>query len=155
MAKRIESPQNKLVKRIHGYKLRKNREKDRVFVAEGLRFVSEIPVDWPVECYVVSDGFAAEQPLSAAALFSQGGTLVQFFRAEVVKDLRFDPRTAALEGLILLGRPRLFGLLGRQEDVFIPWQEIETVGADVILVRTQLPSGAPKARGGFWTRLLE
>lgn len=72
-----------------------------------------------------------------------------------VDDLRFDPRTAALEGLILLGRPRLFGLLGRQEDVFIPWQEIETVGADVILVRTQLPSGAPKASGGFWTRLLE
>ncbi len=72
-----------------------------------------------------------------------------------VDDLRFDPRTAALEGLILLGRPRLFGLLGRQEDVFIPWQEIETVGADVILVRTQLPSGALKPRGGFWTRLLE
>lgn len=72
-----------------------------------------------------------------------------------VDDLRFDPRTAALEGLILLGRPRLFGLLGRQEDVFIPWQEIETVGADVILVRTQLPSGAPKPRGEFWTRLLE
>ena len=55
MAKRIESPQNKLVKRIHGYKLRKNREKDRVFVAEGLRFVSEIPADWPVECYVVNN----------------------------------------------------------------------------------------------------
>lgn len=72
-----------------------------------------------------------------------------------VDDLRFDPRTAVLEGLILLGRPRLFGLLGRQEDVFIPWQEIETVGADVILVRTQLPSDAPKPRGGFWTRLLE
>ena len=36
-------------------------------------------------------------------------------------DLRFDPQTAALEGLVLLGRPRLFGLLGRQEDVFIPW----------------------------------
>ena len=72
-----------------------------------------------------------------------------------VDDLRFDPRTAALEGLILLGRPRLFGLLGRQEDVFIPWQEIETVGADVLLVRTQLPSGAPKPRGGFWTRLRE
>ena len=34
-------------------------------------------------------------------------------------DLRFDPQTAALEGLVLLGRPRLFGLLGRQEDVFL------------------------------------
>lgn len=33
-----------------------------------------------------------EQLLSAAALFSQGGTCVQFFRAEVVKNLRFDPQ---------------------------------------------------------------
>ena len=41
----------------------------------------------------------AEQPLSAAALFSQGGTLVQFFRAEVVKDLRFDPLLGPSTGL--------------------------------------------------------
>ena len=70
-------------------------------------------------------------------------------------DLRFDPQTAALEGLVLLGRPRLFGLLGRQEDVFIPWREIDAIGADVIFVSTQLPTGTPKARGGFWARLLE
>ena len=69
-------------------------------------------------------------------------------------DLRFEPQPAALEGLVLLGRPRLFGLLGRQEDVFIPWREIDTIGADVILVRTQLPA-APKARAGFLARLLE
>ncbi|MBM6828846.1 RNA methyltransferase [Anaerotignum lactatifermentans] len=65
MAKRIESPQNKLVKRIHGYKLRKNREKDQIFVAEGLRFVAEIPGDWPVECYVVSDAFAQTENISS------------------------------------------------------------------------------------------
>ena len=30
-------------------------------------------------------------------------------------DLAFDPATARLQSLILLGRPRLFGLLGREE----------------------------------------
>ena len=71
-----------------------------------------------------------------------------------VDDLRFDAERAVLEGLVLLGRPRLFGLLGRQEDVFIPWHEIDTVGADVILVHTALP--APQARpGGLLARLLE
>lgn len=40
-----------------------------------------------------------EQALSATALFSQGGTCVQFFRAEVVKDLRFDPRLGPGTGL--------------------------------------------------------
>lgn len=40
-----------------------------------------------------------EQTLSATALFSQGGTCVQFFRAEVVKGLRFDPRLGPGTGL--------------------------------------------------------
>ena len=31
-------------------------------------------------------------------------------------DLAFDPATARLQSLILLGRPRLFGLLGREPD---------------------------------------
>ena len=39
-------------------------------------------------------------------------------------DLAFDPATARLQSLILLGRPRLFGLLGREENLTIPWQEI-------------------------------
>ena len=45
MAKYIESAQNRLVKRLHGLKLRKNREKEQVFVAEGIRFVGEIRPD--------------------------------------------------------------------------------------------------------------
>lgn len=64
MAKYIESAQNRLVKRLHGLKLRKNREKEQVFVAEGIRFVGEIPKDWPVECYVVSASYAAEHDIT-------------------------------------------------------------------------------------------
>lgn len=40
-----------------------------------------------------------EQFLSATALFSQGGTCVQFFRAEVVKDIRFAPQLGPGTGL--------------------------------------------------------
>lgn len=32
-------------------------------------------------------------------------------------DLTFDPATARLQSLILLGRPRLFGLLGRDDSL--------------------------------------
>lgn len=63
-------------------------------------------------------------------------------------DLRINDKTAQPEGLILLGRPRLFGLLGRQPDVFIPWQDVEKIGADVILVNTKIPpeeTGSPGA----------
>ena len=67
-------------------------------------------------------------------------------------DLAFDPATAHLQSLILLGRPRLFGLLGREENLTIPWQEIETIGTDAVLVHTQLPSAAP-SKPGLWQSL--
>ena len=52
-------------------------------------------------------------------------------------DLAFDPATAQLQNLILLGRPRLFGLLGREDDLVIPWEDIQVIGQDTILVRTR------------------
>ena len=82
-------------------------------------------------------------------------------------DLELDPATAQLQSLILLGRPRLFGLLGRDESLTmeergeavsemesltIPWQEIETIGTDAILVHTAVPK-APAAPHGFWQQL--
>ena len=62
------------------------------------------------------------------------------------------PVCTRLQSLILLGRPRLFGLLGREENLTIPWQEIETIGTDAVLVHTQLPSAAP-SKPGLWQSL--
>ena len=67
-------------------------------------------------------------------------------------DLTFDPATARLQSLILLGRPRLFGLLGRDETLVIPWTDIETLGVDAILVRTELPEPETKKQG-FWQKM--
>ena len=61
---RIESRDNKWIKRLNGLKIKKNRDKEGVFVAEGLRFISEIPVDWNVEAYAVSDTFVRENDIS-------------------------------------------------------------------------------------------
>ena len=70
-------------------------------------------------------------------------------------DLVFDPATARLQSLILLGRPKLFGLLGRDEDLVIPWQEIGTIGEDAVLVHTALPEGPPQPeKPAFWRKLL-
>ena len=62
--KRIESRDNKWVKRLNGLKIKKNRDKEGVFVAEGLRFISEVPAGWEVEAYVISDSFAGENDIS-------------------------------------------------------------------------------------------
>ena len=67
-------------------------------------------------------------------------------------DLDFDPATARLQSLILLGRPRLFGLLGRGESLTIPWHE--TIGTDAILVHTALPEPPPQAQElTFWQKV--
>lgn len=67
-------------------------------------------------------------------------------------DLRFNLETAQIEGLVLLGRPRWLGLWGRQEDMFIPWQEVEIIGSDVILVTCPLPQGLQQPKQGFLAR---
>ena len=66
-------------------------------------------------------------------------------------DLAFSPETGRIEGLILHGRPRLFGLLGRQEDITLPWGDLAQWGEDVILVN---PEVAIPERPGLLRRLL-
>ena len=64
MAKYIESAQNRLVKRLHGLKLRKNREKEQVFVTEDKSVVGEIPKAWTVECYGVYAYYEVEYDIT-------------------------------------------------------------------------------------------
>ena len=70
-------------------------------------------------------------------------------------DLEFDPQTAEITSLQLLGQPRLFGLMGREETLTSPWHEIERIGLDAILVRTELPVPEETAAkpAGFFAKL--
>ena len=72
-----------------------------------------------------------------------------------VDDLSFDAASARLCALVLFGRPKLFGLLGREEDVSIPWEEVVSIGADVVLVKSELPPPAHKTRGGLLSWLFQ
>lgn len=69
-----------------------------------------------------------------------------------VDDLELDADTARIGSLLLLGRPRLFGLLGRDETLTIPWADIERIGLDAILVRTDIPT-SPPSHGGLLDKL--
>lgn len=65
-------------------------------------------------------------------------------------DLDLELSNARVRGLILRGRPRWFGLLGRGEDLVISWQQIEIIGEDVILVNCPLPEPPPPKEEGVW-----
>ena len=68
-----------------------------------------------------------------------------------VDDILFDETNARVEALLIYGRPRLFGLLGRDSDVRIPWAEVISFGRDVILVSTPPGETAGTAsRLRFW-----
>jgi YlmC/YmxH family sporulation protein len=63
-----------------------------------------------------------------------------------VCDVEIDIKCGKLISIIVFGRPRCFGLFGRCDDVVIPWDCIEIIGADTILVNFDPPSGMPKKR---------
>lgn len=64
-------------------------------------------------------------------------------------DLELDPESAEVKSILLLGRPRWFGLMGRDDTLVIPWEQIDTIGRDAILVRTELPE-QPQAPEKTW-----
>lgn len=51
-----------------------------------------------------------------------------------IDDVIFDEGTAKLQSVVLHGRSHLFGLLGYDEDLIIPWEALKTIGTDVIVV---------------------
>lgn len=55
-------------------------------------------------------------------------------RLGYVGDMELDLEEGRVLGLILPGRRRLFGLLGREPDRRIPWEAVRRFGDDIILV---------------------
>ena len=51
-----------------------------------------------------------------------------------VEDVELDPDRGAIESIVVGGRSRLFGLLGREPDQVFPWPSVKRFGEDIILV---------------------
>jgi YlmC/YmxH family sporulation protein len=51
-----------------------------------------------------------------------------------VGDLEVDLDSGQVRALVVPGRRRLFGLLGREADRYIPWSDVRRFGEDIILV---------------------
>ncbi len=50
------------------------------------------------------------------------------------QDIVVELTTGQVTALLVPGQPRFFGLLGRDEDIVIPWSRVRQVGKDIILV---------------------
>ena len=51
-----------------------------------------------------------------------------------IGDLEVDTESGAIQNIIVYGRSRAFGLLGRENDLIFPWSAIKRIGADLILI---------------------
>ena len=51
-----------------------------------------------------------------------------------VGDMEIDLDSGQVRALVVPGRRRFFGLLGREEDKVIPWSAVKRFGEDIILV---------------------
>lgn len=56
-----------------------------------------------------------------------------------VCDVEIDTSTGCLTAIIIYGRSKCFGILGRDEDIRICWNEIKVIGDDTILVDIKCP----------------
>lgn len=67
-------------------------------------------------------------------------------RIGYVCDFEIDLSCARVVSLIVYGRWRLFGLLGRSKDIVIRWCDIQLIGEDAILVNFDMPADRARQR---------
>ena len=58
-------------------------------------------------------------------------------RLGYVCDAEFQSPEGRITALIVPGKARYFGVLGREEDYILPWECISRVGDDIILVESE------------------
>lgn len=55
-------------------------------------------------------------------------------RLGAITDIEIDVESGKLTAIVVPGNGKFLGLFGRNEDVVIPWEKINKIGFDVILV---------------------
>jgi len=60
-------------------------------------------------------------------------------RLGTIDDLELDLDRGVVTAVVVSGPARLFGFLGREHDLVIPWDRIRKIGEDVILVDITAP----------------
>lgn len=56
-----------------------------------------------------------------------------------VSDVEIDTCCAKVQAIVIYGRAKFFGLMGREEDTVICWENIKCIGEDTVLVGYNAP----------------
>lgn len=55
-------------------------------------------------------------------------------RLGFVSDVEIDLENGRIEAIIIPGGGRIFGIIGKDNELVIPWDRIKKIGEDIILV---------------------
>ena len=64
-----------------------------------------------------------------------------------ISDIELDTEKGRLTSIVIYGRLRFFGLFGREDDIVIPYDDIEVIGAETVLVSTTVNLKLHDSRG--------
>ncbi len=68
-------------------------------------------------------------------------------RIGLVNDVEVDSCCGRVVALIVLGKPKYWGICGQRERIRICWEDIDVIGSDTILVcKIQCDNGARKRK---------
>ena len=56
-----------------------------------------------------------------------------------VDDVELDVNSGRLVSIVIYGKGKVMGLFGKSEDFIIPWEDIDVIGEDTILVKCESP----------------
>ena len=77
-------------------------------------------------------------------------------RIGFIGDIEVDTQSARVASVVVYGRLRWMGLLGREKDFVIPWRDITLFGSDAVLVQYDPPKEEKKGSfSEFFNKLLK
>lgn len=70
-------------------------------------------------------------------------------------DIEIDTKTGQLMAIVVYGESRFMGLLGRENDIVIPWEQINVIGDDTILVCYDPPPVTRAKKPSYFDNMLK
>lgn len=67
-------------------------------------------------------------------------------RIGYVDDVIVDTKSATIVAFVIFGRFFFFGIIGKAEDYIIPWEKIELIGEDAIIISCKTPKPEKRRR---------
>lgn len=54
-----------------------------------------------------------------------------------IDDVEINTDTGTINAVVIFGKNHILGIFGRDNDIVIPWNDIEVIGSETVLVKTE------------------